>query len=100
MKFNLKETSLDARNNVTVNGVYKTDAGVQVGGEVAFQFDVTKVDTSTKENFLAEIKARVEARQPAMSAEEQAKLALATTAKALLDTYVNKDITLAAPVTE
>lgn len=100
MKFTLKETSLDAKNNVTINGVYKDDAGKQVGGEVAFQFDVNEVDTSSKEKFLAEIKKRVEARQPALSAEEQAKLTLATTAKTLLYTYVNKDITLEAPVTE
>lgn len=100
MKFTIQSTSVDAAYNVTINGVYKDDEGNQVGDERAFQFDLDATPHENQTEFLQACKARIEAAQPVLSAEEAEKLALAEQAKALLDTYVGKDVTLAAPVTE
>lgn len=99
MKFAPTEVSIDAGFNVTVNGVYTTDAGVVVGGEVAFQFDPSTMP-ATKAPFLAEVKKRLEALQPQASAEDVAKLDTATKAKALLGGFVGTTVTLAEVVTK
>ena len=92
MKFTIDETSVDAAYQVAVNGHYED------GTEGVFQFNLDETPHSTKTEFLAAVKERVEAAQPVLSAEEQEKKDLAETAKALLDTYIGTEITLDAPV--
>lgn len=94
MTFEITETSVDAGYNVTVNGVYK-EGGVQVGNERAFQFDLDNTPHSSKTEFLQAVKARIEASQPVVSAEESEKIALSNTAKELLDEYIGQDVSLA-----
>ena len=97
MKFTIQKTSIDAIGQVTVDGIYKTDAGVQVGTTRAFQFNLDAVPHNNKTEFLAAVKLAVEAAQPVISAGEQEKIALANTAKALLDTYIGQDVALLPP---
>ncbi len=97
MYFKVESISLDAIYQVTINGYYN-DGTNMVGDKVAFQFDIDTVPHSTKAEFLAAIKLRIEAAQPIISQEEQEKKALAITAKNLLTEYVNSNISLLPPV--
>jgi hypothetical protein len=95
MNFKITEVSLDADCNVTINGYYNKD-GVKVGDDKAFQFNLDDTPHSSKAEFLAACKARIEAGQPAVSAKELQKIALAEQARDLLTEYVDQNITLKA----
>lgn len=97
MKFKIIETAIDAVYNITVNGYYN-DNDIQIGEIVAFQFDLETTPHANKTEFLAAIKLRIESAQPIISEEEAEKIALAETAKDLLDEYIDTNITLNPPI--
>ena len=96
-KFKIIETAIDAVYNITVNGYYN-DNDIQVGEIVAFQFNLETTPHASKAEFLASIKLEIENSQPIISEEELEKMALAETAKDLLDTYIDTNITLNPPI--
>ena len=92
MKFQITEVSLDAKHNVTVNGVYKD--GKFTSAEKVFAFNLDTTPHRTKAEFLGEVKKAIEAVQPSVSAEEKTKLDKAVLARNLLTEYVGVDVTL------